>query len=232
MPLLEPHFRVTRVDLPGHGNSPWSGEATLDAMVGAICSTAPDSATWLGWSLGGLIATRAAMLQSERVQALITVASSPCFMRKPDWQSAMLPALLDTFADELAQDYQRTLDRFLALQARGSEQASSVLKLLRAAMQLHGEPQPEGLQAGLKILRETDLRTELDSIHCQTLLIGGERDTLVPVGTGQATLPYLSDARLETMAGAGHAPFVSDPVSFAKMVTAFVKETQQDRLHA
>ena len=32
VPLLEPHFRVTCVDLPGHGRSDWRGEETLDAM--------------------------------------------------------------------------------------------------------------------------------------------------------------------------------------------------------
>ena len=61
LPLLEAHFRVTCVDLPGHGRSGWQGEETLDAMAGALLSVAPAGAAWLGWSLGGLVAARAAV---------------------------------------------------------------------------------------------------------------------------------------------------------------------------
>ena len=222
MPLLEPHARVTRVDLPGHGRSPWSGEATLDALLDAVCAVVPPEATWLGWSLGGLVAMRAAAMRPDRVRSLVTVASSPCFVRKPDWQPAMLPQLLEMFAGELGQDFQRTLDRFLALQVRGSEQATAVLKSLRAAMARRDMPSPEGLNAGLTILAETDLRAALDSIYCPVLLVAGERDTLVPLAAIQATQAALPDARLATIAGAGHAPFVTEPVGFVNRLLDFV----------
>jgi pimeloyl-[acyl-carrier protein] methyl ester esterase len=210
------------VDLPGHGRSRWSGEEQLDAMVESVCAAAPENAAWLGWSLGGMVAMRAAMLHPERVNALVTVASSPCFVRKPDWQSALLPQLLDTFADELEQDYQRTLERFLALQVRGSEHATKVLKDMREKMLLHGEPQIDGLRAGLAVLRDVDLRDGLASIRCPTLLLMGERDTLVPAGAGDEMRQYLPDARIDIIPGAGHAPFIAEPQLFAERVVKFL----------
>ncbi|MDX2457915.1 MAG: alpha/beta fold hydrolase, partial [Gammaproteobacteria bacterium] len=45
--LLETSFRVTRVDLPGHGRSDWQGEAALDAMVDALLDAVPNPAAWL-----------------------------------------------------------------------------------------------------------------------------------------------------------------------------------------
>jgi pimeloyl-[acyl-carrier protein] methyl ester esterase len=224
MPLLEPHVRVTRIDLPGHGRSAWQGETRLDDMVDAVTAVVPDNAAWLGWSLGGLVAMRAAARPATQIEALLAVASSPCFVRKHDWHSAMLPQLLDTFASDLAEDYLRTLDRFLALQVRGSEQARSVLKTLQAAMQRFEAPRPEALQAGLQILAGTDLRDSLADIHCPALLVAGERDTLVPLAAMTALQTSLPGAQLEIMTGAGHAPFIADPVRFAKTVTAFVRE--------
>lgn len=222
VPLLEPHFRITCVDLPGHGRSDWQGEGTLDAMTAAVLSVTPAAAAWLGWSLGGLVAMRAALMAPEKVTALVTIASTPCFVRTPDWQSAMLPVLLDTFAEELAQDYVRTLNRFLALQVRGSDNSGEVLKTLRALLLVHGEPDAGGLRAGLEVLRTTDLRDSLGKISCPTLLLMGERDTLVPVNAGQAACELFPAAQLQVIAGAGHAPFIAQPEVVAEHVRSFL----------
>jgi len=223
VPLLETHFRVTCVDLPGHGRSDWQGEESLDAMTDAVLAVAP-AAAWLGWSLGGLVAMRAALMAPEKVTALVTIASTPCFVRKPDWQSAMLPVLLDTFAEELAQDYVRTLNRFLALQVRGSDNSGEVLKTLRALLLVHGEPDARGLRAGLDVLRTADLRGSLGKITCPALLLMGERDTLVPVTAGQAVCELFPDAQLHVIAGAGHAPFIAQPELVAERVRSFLCE--------
>ena len=222
VPLLETHFRVTCVDLPGHGRSDWQGEETLDAMTEAVLSVAPAPAAWLGWSLGGLVATRAALMAPGKVTALVTIASSPCFVRKPGRQSATLPLLLDTFAAELAQDYVRTLNRFLALQVRGSNHYGEVLKTLRALLLAHGEPDAAGLRAGLEVLRTADLRDSLRDIGCPTLLLMGERDTLVPVNAGHAASELFRNAQLEVIEGVGHAPFIAQPEVVARLVHEFV----------
>lgn len=229
VPLLETGFRVTRVDLPGHGRSAWRGEATLDAMVAALLDAAPSTAAWLGWSLGGLLAARAALLAPDRVNALVMLAGTPCFVRKPDWQSAMLPALLESFAAELRADYSRTLNRFLSLQVRGSEQAACVLRTLRARLLEQGEPEPAALQAGLEILRNTDLRSAVAGIACPVLLLMGERDTLVPVSAGVEAARLFSNARVALLAGAGHAPFIQQPERVADHVRAFLRSRNDVR---
>ena len=223
LPLLETHFRVTCVDLPGHGRSGWQGEETLDAMAGALLSVAPAAAAWLGWSLGGLVAARAALLAPTRVNALIEIASSPCFLRRPGWQSAMLPVVLDTFAAELAEDYARTLNRFLALQVRGSENSAAALKILHALMLLQGEPNADALRAGLELLRTTDLRDRLGKITCPVLLLAGERDKLVPVSAMRAAGELFHAAQLQVIDGAGHAPFIAQPGQVARQVTEFLR---------
>ena len=220
-PLLETSFRVTRVDLPGHGRSDWQGETSLDEWVDAVLAAVPIPAVWLGWSLGGLVAMRAALMAPGHVAALVTLASSPCFVRRSGWQSAMLPALLETFSAELQQDYAGTLNRFLSLQVRGSEHASNVLKTLRSTLLAHGEPDAAGLSAGLEMLRTTDLRNGLGEIACRTLLLMGERDTLVPQSAGSETAALLAEAQLAVIEGAGHAPFLAAPERVAERIKIF-----------
>ena len=224
VPLLEPDFRVTRVDLPGHGRSAWNNEATLDAMAGAVAAAVPDGAMWMGWSLGGMVALRAAILFPEQTRGLIMVASSPCFVRKPGWQSAMLPSLLDSFASDLQADYSRTLSRFLSLQVRGSVSAGAALKVLRDKLLVHGQPSTEALQAGLDILRGSDLRDQVPGLASPVLLLMGERDTLVPVNAGHEFAKMFPDARLEVIGGAGHAPFITQPDVVANHVKDFLQQ--------
>ena len=223
VPLLEPRFRVLRVDLPGHGNSGWSDETTLADMTAAVLAVAPAAAAWLGWSLGGLVAMDAALQAPARVRALLLLASSPCFVRRPDWQFAMLPALLDTFAAELQQDYLRTLNRFLALQVRGSDNGGAVLRMLRTQLLAKGEPSPAALRAGLEILRNTDLRDGLGALASPALVVAGDRDTLIPGAAARATADLMPNAAVEIVAGAGHAPFIARPQLVADLVHAFLQ---------
>jgi len=223
VPLLEGDFRVTRIDLPGHGHSPWSGEDDLDAITAAVLAAAPRRACWAGWSLGAMIALRAATLQPACVDALVCIAASPSFVRRPGWPSAMLPQLLESFAGELERDYLHTLNRFLALQVRGSANASAILKRLRGALLVRGRPRPEGLRAGLNVLRDADLRVAVGRLHCPVLLLMGGRDTLVPQAAGHATAALLPGAQLVVIDAAGHAPFIAAPDAVAGFMRNFLR---------
>jgi pimeloyl-[acyl-carrier protein] methyl ester esterase len=222
-PLLETGFRVTRVDLPGHGRSAWLGGEGLDDLARAVLEHVPERAAWLGWSLGGLVAARAALDSPARIEQLVLVASTPSFVSRPGWPAAMAPGLLEAFAVDLQRDYLRTLQRFLALQVRGSDSAEVVLRELRARLLQHGQPVPEALMAGLDVLRTTDLRERFAGISCPVLLLMGARDTLVPAATAQPAADLLPDAQVELIDGAGHAPFLARPAVVAGMIGDFLQ---------
>ena len=222
LPLLEPEFRITRVDLPGHGRSAWNDEVTLDGMADAVLSVAPEHADWLGWSLGSLVATQAALTAPARIGQLVLLAGTPCFVRKPDWPAAMQSGLLATFATDLQQDYTATLNRFLALQVHGSEDAGPVLRELRARLLEHGEPDTVALLAGLDVLRNTDLRARLPELVQRVLFLMGSRDTLVPAAAGQQAAQLAAAGQSRVIDGAGHAPFIVRPEAVATAVREFL----------
>lgn len=73
-PQLASHLPCTRW-ICGYGRSGGYGAMSLEAMAQRVLELAPPQAVWLGWSLGGLVASGGD--DAERVQALVTVASSP-----------------------------------------------------------------------------------------------------------------------------------------------------------
>lgn len=218
-------YRVTYLDLPGHGYSRFTATGhSLQSLTRIVTAAAPPRAVWVGWSLGGLIAQRLAIDAPERVEKLVLVSSSPCFVRRPDWPHAMEYRLLHAFAENLSRDYRATLKRFLALEVHGGEHEVTLLRQLREIVFQHGDPDTETLRDGLTILENTDLRSELGRIACPTLLLLGRRDKLVPVSAGSATQYLLADGRLYIFERAAHAPFFSHLTEFISHLRAFVDE--------
>lgn len=219
---LAAHFHLTVVDLPGFGRSDPPAEFSLPALAAAVGAEVPAGAVWLGWSLGGLVAQQAAA-DGVAMNGLILTASTPRFVTAADWSEAMEAEVLDGFAAELATDYRATLQRFLALQARGSERAREELRGLRGQLFDHGEPAAEALAGGLELLRASDLRPQLVGIEIPTLWLHGERDTLVPPAAAEAAAAAMPRAESVCIPGAGHAPFLSHPEPFVEAVKAFLE---------
>jgi pimeloyl-[acyl-carrier protein] methyl ester esterase len=217
--LLAQHFRVTTLDLPGHGRSRTAGESpSFDAFADSVAELCPAPAIWLGWSLGGLIALHAALRRPEKVSKLVLVGATPKFVQAPDWPHAMPTEVFADFARSLARDYRTTLLRFLSLQIGSSESARAALKQLRSDMFAHGEPQPEALAAGLVILEQTDLRARLAEIQVSALVVHGSHDRLALPAAGAYLAAQLPQARLLCLEGAGHAPFLSHATLLADAI--------------
>lgn len=204
---LAPRFRLHLVDLPGHGYSR-DPEEPLDlaGVASAIAARTPP-AVWLGWSLGGLFALRAAATLPT-VRGLVMVAATPRFVRGPDWPHAVEPEVFGRFGEELARDYAGTLDRFIALDTLGSEHGRAELKALRALLNERGEPDPAALLEGLRLLDASDMRRALPGLQVPSLWLGGRRDRLVdPRGMAEAAA-LAPRSRFVEVAGAAHAPFL------------------------
>lgn len=222
VPRLAQSFRVHVVDLPGHGRSPFDCGPGLQAWAEAVQRVVPDRAAWLGWSLGGLVAMRTALDAAERVSKLVLVAATPRFTATDGWPHAQPVEVVDRFGNELVSNFRKTVQNFLTLQSLGDEHAREQVRAIRPRLFEHGDPDPQGLAAGLAILHDTDLRAELASLSTPTLLITGARDRLTPPGAAHAIAALAPDARVVVAAGAAHAPFLNDPATFVAHLTEFV----------
>ncbi|MNG97665.1 Pimeloyl-[acyl-carrier protein] methyl ester esterase [compost metagenome] len=220
---LADHYRVHLVDLPGFGNSPLNdgSDYSLPWLAEQVAGVLPERCHLLGWSLGGLVASQLALTHPERVQSLITVASSPCFMARDEWPG-IAPKVLAGFNQMLAGDFKQTIERFLAIQAMGSEHARDDIRQLRHWLAERPAPQLAALEAGLGLLADVDLRDELTTLSLPWLRIYGRLDSLVP----KAAIPLLDEryphSRSLVLDKASHAPFISHPAQFIAMVREFI----------
>ena len=211
------------LDLPGYGTAQTCEPYTLEALAERMSALAPPLCGVIGWSLGAQVALAWAQARPEQVASLVLIAATPCFVQRDDWPCAMERAVFDSFEASLEQDVTATLARFCALQAHGGDDSRATGRRLRAALDAGGAPDTDALKAGLRILLERDLRPELPTIAQRALVVHGVSDELVPAPAAAFLARTLPHARLEHIAGAAHAPFVSAPRSVGALLQEFFK---------
>lgn len=224
---LAREFRVHRIDLPGHGRSPWNlcaggKRAELDDWVEDVRSSVPRGATVVGWSLGATVALRLAVRAPARVGRLALIAATPKFTAGATWTAGLPECELMQFARQLTTEPGRAVQRFLALQVRGDPNPITVLRELRRRLDMGGAPQSEALAAGFGLLRDSDLRSEVATIVQPLLVICGEYDRITPPAAATALARAVVDGRVYTIPGAAHAPFLSHPGECLAAARAFL----------
>jgi pimeloyl-[acyl-carrier protein] methyl ester esterase len=214
------------VDLPGHGYSRDSAvPLNLPACAAAIAGCVP-VAPWCGWSLGGLIALFAAAHDPARVTALAMLCASPRFVRSEvagdPWPYAVSADVFRDFATGLRSDYRGTLDRFVALEAFGSDHAKDEMRAMRDGLLQRGEPAADVLAEGLELLQTSDLRDALPTLPVRSAWLAGRRDRLVDPRAMRAAAALAPRSRLHVVEHAGHAPFLTHADEVAAQLVAFM----------
>ena len=215
--VLAENFRVTCLDLPGHGRSRNQSLGSLPVVAEALASVVPDDSVILGWSLGGLLAIELASRFSGKAKKLLLVNSSPCFVRRDNWSCALDVEVFAAFEQGLREDYSATLSRFLGLQLQGVSNARELIRMLRLKLEV-APPEPDALRQGLRLLNESDLRSQLAALGIPVAALLGARDTLVPGSVAEALRSECGVGSVELIPDGAHIPFLTHPELFVDWV--------------
>jgi pimeloyl-ACP methyl ester carboxylesterase len=242
IPLLARRATVIAPDLPGHGAS---GKAPGDYSLGSLASVLRDllvklgheRATLVGHSLGGGVAMQFAYMYPERTERMVLVSSGGLGRTvNVLLRAATLPG--SELAIALTIGPLTALGRagVAALRRVGLRVAPDLGEVGRGFATL---ADGEGRAAFLDTLRSVvNLKGQRidasDRLYLAaampTLIVWGERDSIIPVGHGRRASERMAGSRLVTFADSGHFPQIDDPHRFAAAVRAFVDETEPSAL--
>jgi pimeloyl-ACP methyl ester carboxylesterase len=223
--LLEPEFRVIRLDLPGFGltgpdpTGDYGDPRAVQLLDGLLDELGVARADVIGSSMGGRIAWRFAADRPARVRRLVLMAPDgfasagfeydrpkpvplllrtlPYTLPKPLLRGATAPAYADP-----AKLTEATLDRYHAMM-----RAPGVRRAILDRMARHALERPEPF-----------LRT----IESPVLLLWGEQDRMVPASHAADYERALRDVRTVILPGLGHVPMEEDPARALAPVRAFL----------
>lgn len=204
---LKDHYTIYLVDLPGFGHS---SLMTWVQFKSALIEQLPAQFAVVGWSMGGLFATRLALEERRRVTHLMNVATSPRFLKETTWPG-IEKKVLDNFFSQLVQNPEATVRQFLALQLQ-----SKPLNLPMNTL-----PPLEGLQSGLHVLAEWDLRARLHQLTQPVCYVFGRLDTIIPIVTMKSMQLMYTDFNYVVINRAAHVPFMTHEQDFISVLKDF-----------
>ena len=242
---LSRHFTLIAPDLLGHGESATPrGDYSLGAHASGVrdvlTALGHERVTVVGHSLGGGVAMQFAYQFPERCERMVLVSSGglgrevhlvlrAAALPGADW---VLPVLTSREAMRVGRiaggllrrvklapdgDVQILANGFASLDNSGSRQA--FLHTVRAVIEPGGQRVSAHDRLALAAL-------------LPTLLVWGEKDSIIPSEHGVAAHEAMPGSRLEIFAGAGHMPHADNPRRFARLLTSFCEETEPAKLTA
>ncbi|TYK66578.1 pimeloyl-ACP methyl ester esterase BioH [Colwellia echini] len=220
------NYQFITIDLPGFGNNndielkPYS----LTNICQQINQIIEQPAIYIGWSLGGLVATEMALQHPKQVLALATVASSPYFVDQPinQWPG-IKEHILKNFHQQLATDAAKTINGFLKIQAMGSPHIRQDLKLITQLVMAYPLASQQTLDDSLSLLSDCDLRSNLVQIKQPFLRLYGRNDSLVPKAVIDKVSNLAPNSSHHIFEHASHAPFISHLDDFYQVLLSWLK---------
>ena len=228
-PGLVTERRVVIPDLPGHGGSGrLGGTSSLDPFADAVLAVAEAEAAlpapWVGHSLGGLIALRAAVRRPDALTGIVLAAAAGISSATRIGEATVTlmgivrpGRLLGRYRARLSRS---PLARRLVFGGWGVADPAALDPQMAEAF-LSGPPQHlDTLTAG-KALVASDSRSDLDRVGCPCLCLWGAQDNWVPLQDGMEYARRLR-APLRVIADCGHLSIGERPDVVTRAVRDFL----------
>jgi non-heme chloroperoxidase len=220
LPHLPKSIRAFALTQRGHGDAsrPVTGYRPLDFendLVGFMDALELNTAVIAGGSSGGIIARRFAIDYTNRTLGLILVGSPLTLKDKPS-----VLELWDSTISKLEDPIDPSFVRGFMMSQLAQHVPQAFLKtMLRENLKVPARV----WMATLGGLLEDDSLEELNRIKAPTLIVWGDKDTVIPRSDQETLLERIAGSRLVVYPSAGHALYWEEPAQFASDIVAFIE---------
>ncbi|CAL4325131.1 Pimeloyl-[acyl-carrier protein] methyl ester esterase [Buchnera aphidicola (Thelaxes suberi)] len=220
--ILNKNFLIHLVDLPGYGNNNNIQSANIYDTIDILYYNLPTNAIWVGWSIGGLIISKLAIIYPNCIAGIINITSSPCFIKKPQWPGITIKKLNDLYQN-MQKNYFNSINNFLKLQIKDNLYLKKYeKKTLNKIIYKHFPPSYITIKNNMKIIQETDIREDINKIKIPIMYIFGDIDPIIPNNIKNILITKFNKKSF-IIKNCGHMPFLSHYHILCKYILFFKK---------
>ena len=219
--VLEPHFRVLRCDMRGHGDSEATeGNYTLDLLaadvIGLLDALSVNRVHFVGLSIGGMIGQCLAIHYPDRFKSLTLCDTSPVI---PDEAKPLFQERMDLARKEGMQALvEGTLERWFTPPYRA--QNPPAIDLIRNQFLATSVT---GFNACSAAIMELNYLDRLAEIKLPTLIIVGEDDPGTPVEASETIHKLIQGSTLVVLPSAAHLSNIEQSGAFNSHLLSFLQ---------
>jgi len=208
---LAGRYRVVAVDWRGHGESgPARGNVTLDDLADDVLAVLDaegiERATWVGLSIGGMVAMREAIRDTGRVGALVLVDTDADTWRTRDRVQARLLGLFARVAG--TRPAAPAIPRMF-FAARTRRQQPDLVARWRKSVETLSVPSVLCLLETLA--RRPSMIDQVGAITVPTLIIHGANDASIPAARAEQLHRAIPGSQLRLLPDCGHIASLDQP---------------------
>ncbi|MBT9442568.1 MAG: 3-oxoadipate enol-lactonase [Acidovorax sp.] len=223
MPALAERYRVLRYDTRGHGRS-GAGAApySLDELAGDAAQLMDhlgiEAATWIGFSMGGMIGQTFALKYPQRIEAMVLADTTSQHGATP--QSVWDERIRVAREQGVGPLVQPAIGRWFTADFRASQPAA-----VAAVAQVIGSTHVEGWTGCCAAIASVHTTNDLHRIGCPALVIVGEHDIGTPLAASLEMHRRLPKSTLAVIADAAHMTCIEQPERFNRVLRVFLDST-------
>jgi len=227
--LIKNGYRTIGITLRGFGQSdkPY-GKYDYDVFVEDIKVVLEelriDNAVLGGFSFGGATVIRfASKYNNEHISKLALFgAAAPCEVRKDDFPYGLPIEVLNSLIELNSTNRPQLIEEFGKLFAASETALPKNISDWLARIQFQSSQY--AMEQGLYMIRDSDLRAELEKITIPTAIFHGKLDKLCPFELAEQLHKGIANSKLIAFENSGHALFLEERTKFNDELIKFIKD--------
>ena len=227
--LIKNGFRVIGITLRGFGQSdkPY-GKYDYDVFAEDIKVVLEelqiDNAVLCGFSFGGATVIRfASKYNNEHISKLVLFgAAAPCEVRRDDFPYGLPVEILNSLIELNSTNRPQLIEEFGKLFAATETALPKNISDWLASIQFQSSQY--AMEQGLIMIRDSDLRADLEKITIPTAIFHGKLDKLCPFELAEQLHNGIAYSKLIAFENSGHALFLEEREKFNDELIKFIKD--------
>lgn len=193
-------------------------EAYAQDLVDLCQSMNIEDAILVAHSVSGMIGLLASVRHPDLFSKLILIAASPRYLNDVDYVGGFDQPTLDELYDTMANNYYAWVSGFAAATMANPDKPQLAENFAKSLSEIR----PDIAQSVLRVIFQSDYRSELVKLNKQTALIHTQEDLAVPREVAQYLHEHIPNSTLQIINATGHFPHISAPQELVKALKQLI----------